>query len=128
MCLTEAGCLETRNRRWGVRAALPDPDTPGFRVQGLGTARASPAFVAFVEPSGLGWVGRDSFHRGSQFAIGGLQVMAALEVKRVLAAPGRVVASEADSTCKLKYCQPDGTSCTLEKPRPWTWKPAKSVD
>lgn len=40
----------------GVRAALPTP-TPGFRVQGLGTAAAAAAFVCFVESSGLGRVG-----------------------------------------------------------------------
>lgn len=31
-----------------------DPDTPGFRVEGLGTEGAVAVFVGFVKPSGWG--------------------------------------------------------------------------
>lgn len=70
----EGGCSGPRSRRWGVSGYTVDPDVPGFRVQGMGTARVVSTFVGFVEPRGFGWGGvrRDNTALG----LGGLLVKA----------------------------------------------------
>lgn len=118
-CLTEAGFRGSRSRRRGVPTALRIrtrrvSESKGWRRrERLLCVLASGSLVVGVEWS-------ETSQLQSQLGIGGLQVMAAQEVKRVPAAPGRVAVNETILTCKLECCQLPESSClTVGKLRPW---------
>lgn len=91
-------------------------------MEGPGTEGAVVAFVGSVQPSGLNGVGWGCVkHRTCRRSgVGGVQVMAAPEGKRVPAAPGALATNGTVLVCKREYRQLIGTSrFTVGKLRPW---------